>query len=225
LTGDEQRQIRQDDADASSNDAATTKETKTTADASTPTNDDDGATWRDRMASRRDAFSENMSGHTERGRDAAKKGAKNFREMVRQYGPVFVWTYGGVYISTLGIFFLGIDSGLVDPAYIVNYVSPPVEGDPIKSSVEVVVEVMDHYAWTRPWVPFFERNPGLANFGIAWIAVKFTEPIRFGFTVAIVPRLARYFGYVKTDDAAADETDKPTTKESTETSSTETKSS
>mmetsp|Transcript_40463 Transcript_40463/g.80464 ORF Transcript_40463/g.80464 Transcript_40463/m.80464 type:complete len:114 (-) Transcript_40463:174-515(-) len=64
-----------------------------------------------------------------------------------------------------------------------------------KSTVQVVTEFMDHYSWTRPYVPIVENNPEVANLGVAWIAVKFTEPIRFGVTVAIVPRLARYLGY------------------------------
>jgi hypothetical protein len=42
-----------------------------------------------------------------------------------------------------------------------------------------------------------EENPHFANLGVAWVANKFTEPARLVFTMAIVPKLARHFGFVK----------------------------
>lgn len=137
-----------------------------------------------------------MEARRDQGRQAAADGAHSLRGMVQKYGKVFIGTYLAVYFSTLGILFSGIESGVLDPAYVLSWVSDDSMEDGVKkSTVAVVAEFMDHYAWTRPYKSFVENNPELANLGVAWIAVKFTEPIRFGTTVAIVPRLSRYLGY------------------------------
>jgi hypothetical protein len=118
--------------------------------------------------------------------------------MIQKYGMVFLGTYFVVYVSTLASLFAGIESGVLDPAYVMSWVSSDSDA---KSTVAVVVEFMDHYSWTRPYKSYVQNNPEVANLGVAWIAVKFTEPIRFGTTVAIVPRLSRYLGYASTEDA------------------------
>eukprot|EP00429_Kryptoperidinium_foliaceum_P099893 CAMPEP_0176233632 /NCGR_PEP_ID=MMETSP0121_2-20121125/25922_1 /TAXON_ID=160619 /ORGANISM="Kryptoperidinium foliaceum, Strain CCMP 1326" /LENGTH=266 /DNA_ID=CAMNT_0017573027 /DNA_START=20 /DNA_END=817 /DNA_ORIENTATION=+ len=143
-------------------------------------------------------FRERMEDRRDRGREAASKGAHSLSEMVRRYGAVFVGTYFTVYVSTLGVLFLGIESGVLDPAYVMSWVSSEPDA---KSTVEVVTDFMGHYPWTRPYVPYIESNPEVANLAVAWIAVKFTEPIRFGTTVAIVPRLSRYLGYAPPKDS------------------------
>ena len=147
-------------------------------------------------------FRERMEAQRDRGREAASKGAHSLQEMVRKYGTVFIGTYFTVYFSTLALLFTGIESGVLDPVYVMSWVSEETDA---KSTVQVVTEFMDHYAWTRPYVPIVENNPEVANLGVAWIAVKFTEPIRFGVTVAIVPRLARYLGYAPPKDAPESE--------------------
>lgn len=155
------------------------------------TNEPADHTFRERMEARRD-----------KGREAASKGANSLREMVRRYGAVFIGTYFTVYFSTLGLLFFGIESGALDPAYVMSWVSS--END-AKSTVQVVTEFMDHYPWTQPYVSYVENNPEVANLAVAWIAVKFTEPIRFGTTVAIVPRLSRYLGYAPIADSPEDD--------------------
>lgn len=37
-------------------------------------------------------------------------------------------------------------------------------------------------------------NAKTGTFLIAWIATKFTEPVRLAVTLAITPRIARFFG-------------------------------
>ncbi len=154
-----------------------------------------------------------MESRRDRGRAAASKGAHSLRGMVQKYGTVFLGTYFTVYFSTLGLLFTGIESGALDPAYVMSWVSEDADA---KTTVQVVTEFMGHYSLTRPYVPVIESNPEVANLGVAWIAVKFTEPIRFGITVAIVPRLARYLGYApaletpESEDAIVTEiTDEP----------------
>ncbi len=36
---------------------------------------------------------------------------------------------------------------------------------------------------------FEELNPKHGNFAVAWVATKFTEPIRLGLSIAITPRI------------------------------------
>ena len=146
-------------------------------------------------------FRERMEAGREKSREVASKGAHSLRDMVRRYGAVFIGTYFTVYFTTLGVLFLGIESGALDPLYVMSWVS---SDEDMKSTVQVVTEFMDHYPWTRPYVPYVESNPEVANLAVAWIAVKFTEPIRFGATVAIVPRLARYLGYAPAKDSHVD---------------------
>lgn len=127
--------------------------------------------------------------------DGAEKAQpkRSAREMIRLYGPVFVGTYLSVYATTLGSLFLGVQSGVLDPGYVLGMVSS--DEASAKSSVEAIVEIMEHYPWTKPWAPVIERNPQWTNFGVAWVATKFTEPIRLAITIPLVPRVARYFGY------------------------------
>lgn len=136
-----------------------------------------------------------MQQRRESARKAASKGAKSAREMFRTYGPVFVGTYLTVYAATLGSLFLGIESGALDPGFVLSQVSS--NSEEAKSTVQVIIEVMDHYPWTRPAVPVLEKNPELANFGVAWVATKFTEPLRLAITFPIVPRVARAVGWVE----------------------------
>jgi len=126
-----------------------------------------------------------------------------FKGMVRQYGPLFVSTYLVVYVSTVFGFYLGIESGLLDPAYLMSFITSvpdPTDADPdtvekASNSVEAIVRWLNQHEWTKPAAPYVEKYPWAANFGVAWIATKPTEPIRFGFTVAILPTLARTLGY------------------------------
>jgi hypothetical protein len=137
-----------------------------------------------------------------------------FKSMVQKYGKVFVWTYLSVYVSTvLGLYF-GIEAGALDPAYIMSWISsPPSDADPesVATTVEVIVEWLNRHAWTKPAAPFVEKYPWAANFGVAWVATKFTEPIRFGVTVAILPTVARRLGYTTPAGAAATTTTTTTT--------------
>ena len=41
----------------------------------------------------------------------------------------------------------------------------------------------------------------MGTFAIAWVMTKFTEPLRLGFTLAIVPPIARLLGYAEPKDA------------------------
>ena len=139
-----------------------------------------------------------------RGQAAAKKGAIGVRDMIQKYGFTFLGTYFGLYFGTLGALFAGIDSGLLDPAAVMDSVSwiPGIhigvgdggDGEGTKKTVDIIVELMQKYDFTRQYADAVAKNPHMANLGIAWIATKFTEPIRLGVSLAVVPRIHRALG-------------------------------
>ena len=164
--------------------------------------DEDKSTYRERARERaqaaRDRARDEYRKGSEKARAGARKGAKTAKEMMRQYGPVFVGTYMSVYFLTWGALFVGIDSGLLDPVQIMGYIGGGV--DEGKSTVHVVVEYMEKYEWTRPYAATVERNPHFASLAVAWLTTKFTEPLRLAVTLGVVPKLARYFGFVHVDE-------------------------
>jgi hypothetical protein len=115
--------------------------------------------------------------------------------MLRQYGPVFLGTYLSVYFCTLGALFLGVESGIMDPAGLFQMLG---HGDDAsgetKNTVKLVVDFMEQYEFTSKYAHVVEKRPEVANLAVAWIAVKFTEPLRLAVSLAITPRIARYFG-------------------------------
>lgn len=137
---------------------------------------------------------ERMSANAAKTSKAARKGAKTAKEMLQQYGPVFVGTYMSIYFLTWGTLFVGMDSGLLDPVAILGWIGGNAQEG--KSTVHVVVEILEKYSWTAPYAETVEKNPHFANLAVAWITTKFTEPLRLAVTLGIVPKLARHFGFV-----------------------------
>jgi len=131
--------------------------------------------------------------------ESMRSGATSFAGMMRKYGPVFIGTYAAVYLTTLGTLFVGVDSGLLDPAHLFSLFGH-VDAGEAKNTVELVVDWMKNHSLTEPYAPFMERNPHLANLAVAWIAVKFTEPVRAGLSLALTPRVSRALGYTITAD-------------------------
>lgn len=146
-------------------------------------------------------FREKFADQRKRGTAAARKGASSFGEMIRRYGPVFVGTYFTVYVSTLGSLWGLVETGVVDPAYVISWIA---DAEDKKTTAEFIADFLSHYTLTNRLVPIVESNPSMANLAVAWIAVKFTEPLRFGVTMAIVPSLARALGYTKAEESTDD---------------------
>eukprot|EP00980_Cylindrotheca_fusiformis_P007393 scaffold1525_cov142-Cylindrotheca_fusiformis.AAC.193 len=133
-----------------------------------------------------------MKDRRDNARAAARKGAHSAGVLMKKYGPIFVGTYLVVYTATLGGLFVSVESGILDPAYVMSFVTDGT--DDAKSSVQVIVEILDRYSWTKQFAPLVERNPSVANFGVAWVATKFTEPLRIAITVPLLPRVSRFLG-------------------------------
>lgn len=128
-------------------------------------------------------------------REDPKKGARAFGSMMKKYGPVFIGTYFGVYLSTLGLFFAGIESGVLDPVVLFQWIGPENGSTSANTTYELVIDFMKNHTLTKPAVPYLEKNPSMANLAVAWITVKFTEPIRLPLSLFLTPRVARMVGY------------------------------
>jgi len=139
--------------------------------------------------------------------EAEEPQKSSFQSMLRRYGKVFLGTYFGVYVTTLLTLFMSVQSGHIDAMYMISLLtgtsSPSEPGgvaDPATiqeaaSAMKDLVKLLEGYTITRPFAPMVEEYPWTANFAIAWIAIKFTEPIRFGATVVLTPPVARFLGY------------------------------
>jgi hypothetical protein len=137
----------------------------------------------------------------------ARHGAKSFGGMMKKYGPVFFATYMGVYVSTVGGLYLGVESGVLDPAQMLDWITG--NHEETRSSAAVVAEIMGKYRLTEGFADICLEKPHVANLAIAWVATKFTEPIRIALTASIVPRIARHFnvGNKAVEDEEGEEVD------------------
>ena len=178
---------------------------------------------KDKAMHRADGYRDSAVGHyrdfREHPRQSAQEGAKNVTGMLKKYGPVFVGTYLSVYFSTLGILFAGVQSGVLDPVVLFGWMGQGGDSETTTtaaSTVHLVVEFMENHDFTKPYSGIIERNPVFANLAVAWIAVKFTEPIRLGVALAITPRVSRFLGYTKEADDDDDDEVVPTMPEGTE---------
>jgi hypothetical protein len=148
---------------------------------------------KDRASGMRDGAREQYAEFREHPGKSARKGAKTMGEMFRMYGPVFVGTYMTVYVSTLGALYAGVQSGVLDPVALFGWLGQ--DTGECHNTVDLVVDFMQKHTITEPYAPSVEKHPYLANLAVAWIATKFTEPIRLAVALPLTPRVARYFGY------------------------------
>ena len=147
----------------------------------------------DRFRERAGEMRDNASERWHELREDPEKGARAFGAMMKKFGPVFIGTYLGVYVSTLALLFGGIETGVLDPIVLFQWIG----SDTVSASTthELVIDFMKNHTVTKPAVPYLEQNPSLANFAVAWITVKFTEPIRLPVALFLTPRVARMVGY------------------------------
>ena len=91
----------------------------------------------------------------------------------RQYGLVFLGTYLGIYVVTLGSVYELVSS---------NYLSAG-------NAAELL-----RYVYLDRVVDVDKIDPRMGNFAVAWILTKFTEPVRFVVAATVTPRVARLVG-------------------------------
>jgi Protein of unknown function (DUF1279) len=139
---------------------------------------------------------------------------ETFGSMMRTYGPVFLGTYVTVYLSTLSALYAGVASGALDPVALFTTLgitsttaassATAIAGDgngllvllpPPTTAVELVYNFLSHYELTKSYAHYVPDYPAVANFGVAWIAAKFTEPFRIPIAIGLTPRVAQSLGY------------------------------
>ena len=128
-------------------------------------------------------------------KDTAREIQANPGSMLQTYGPVFVGTYLSLYIVTLSSLTAGIQSGVLDPVQLLAQMGSSVGSDGTTNVQELVVALLQKNEWTAPGAAYVEEYPYLANLGVAWIAAKFTEPVRIPLAVGLTPRVARWIGW------------------------------
>ena len=159
-------------------------------------------------------------------RKQISKAATGMKDLFKKYGWTFIGTYVTVYFVTLTTLFVGINWGWMDPPSLTLGdwggsaetilegigVSPEeasemkqrqAEGEGI--SQKWIVDKLGSYEWSKKYADKLANNPSWINLGVAWVATKFTEPIRFGVAVAITPRVARWLGQAPKDEEDLEE--------------------
>ena len=63
-----------------------------------------------------------------------------------------------------------------------------------RTLVDIVKSYLQKWEWSKGYAQKLEQNPHLANLGVAWFIVKFTEPIRLAAAVIITPKVAKLVG-------------------------------
>jgi Protein of unknown function (DUF1279) len=157
--------------------------------------DDRREALRTRATHYRDSAASKIREFRENPQQTARDGAKSFTTMMRTYGPVFIGTYLCVYVTTLSGCYLGVASGALDPVSLFSTLGIASADAATSSTVDLVYNFLDHHEITKAYAHYVQDYPQLANFGVAWISVKFTEPIRLPIAISITPQVARYIGY------------------------------
>mmetsp|Transcript_18576 Transcript_18576/g.27399 ORF Transcript_18576/g.27399 Transcript_18576/m.27399 type:complete len:277 (-) Transcript_18576:325-1155(-) len=140
--------------------------------------------------------------------------ARKSLSLLQQYGPVFVGTYLSVYFLTLGSLFAATTYEVIDVSSVFYYlgkfnlhsvaetaetgvietVSVETSEEESTQAVKYVVGLLAKYDVTRPYAEMAKTNPHVVNLGVAWVATKLTEPLRFGVTALILPKVAKLLG-------------------------------
>uniref|UniRef100_H3GLJ1 DUF1279 domain-containing protein n=1 Tax=Phytophthora ramorum TaxID=164328 RepID=H3GLJ1_PHYRM len=120
---------------------------------------------------------------------------ERLKDLWRKYGVVAIGTYLTMYGAVLGSVYLAIDQGWVRTN---KRTSSKGEGQSD--------ETFNLVTTTNKFVRFAEDlgiaqylevervNSKTGTFLLAWIATKFTEPVRLALTIAVTPRIARFLG-------------------------------
>ena len=110
---------------------------------------------------------------------------QNFKELLKKYGYTAVGTYLSIYILTLGSIFGSLQYDLFNAA---TFGFDPLE------LINKVCGLIENNTGNQSIPNYIRSNPTVGTFAIAWIMTKFTEPLRLGITVLIVPKVAKIVG-------------------------------
>jgi hypothetical protein len=161
-------------------------------------------TLRDGVDELRDSAATQLREFREHPRQSATQGAKTVSAMFKKYGPVFIGTYASLYFTFLGTLFVGINSGALDPVVLFSWLGQSGGSqETTASTVQLVVDFMNNHDFTKPYSGMIEKHPAFANLAVAWIAIKFTEPVRLALALTLTPSVSRFLGYTKEEETSS----------------------
>ena len=140
--------------------------------------------WRQRLGARAAAA-------VARRREKREARATGLAAVWERYGWTAVGTHFGVYFATLAGLTSAVDQGLLGA-----------DADERREAVDKVAGALERVAPARA-VDFVKESPAAGAFAVAWVAAKFTEPVRLVVTLFLVPRVAAVRGAVAAAAAAA----------------------
>ena len=140
--------------------------------------------WRQRLGARTAAA-------VARRREKREARATGLAAVWERYGWTAVGTHFGVYFATLAGLTSAVDQGLLGA-----------DADERREAVDKVAGALERVAPARA-VDFVRESPAAGAFAVAWVAAKFTEPVRLVVTLFLVPRVAAVRGAVAAAAAAA----------------------
>jgi len=103
-----------------------------------------------------------------------EKNVSKIKKLVRDYGPVGIGIYGGIYVGTLASLYALVEIDVI--------------------SAKMVLAKIDSLGLNA----YFDTkalNNKAGNFALAWILTKFTEPLRLLTAITITPSIARAIGW------------------------------
>ncbi|CAM9621990.1 unnamed protein product [Heterosigma akashiwo] len=128
-----------------------------------------------------------------------KKWKAQGKAMWKQYGVVATATWFGTYFITLGSFYAGFSSGLLDSK---SWVGESSDKENNESNSFKFLDWFERFETLKPLVQQVKQSPRVQTFLLAWVATKFTEPVRMVIVVGVTPRIARALGYAAIKSAA-----------------------
>jgi hypothetical protein len=107
------------------------------------------------------------------------------KDLLKKYGFIGVATYLSIYVSTLGFIFTSLEYDLFNAA---TFGLDPAE------LIKKVCSLIENYTGNTSVPHYIMNNPTVGTFAIAWVMTKFTEPIRLGVTLLVLPKVAKILG-------------------------------
>ncbi|KAG7385031.1 hypothetical protein PHYPSEUDO_001967 [Phytophthora pseudosyringae] len=124
-----------------------------------------------------------------------KSHLERLKDLWRKYGVVAIGTYLAMYGTVLGSVYLAIDQGWVRTNRRANSKGEgqSEESFNLVTTTNKFVKLAEDMGIAQ-YLEVERVNSKSGTFLLAWIATKFTEPVRLALTIAVTPRIARFFG-------------------------------
>ncbi|CAI5710179.1 hypothetical protein KXD40_005517 [Peronospora effusa] len=120
---------------------------------------------------------------------------ERLKDQWRKYGVVAIGTYLSMYGVVLSSIYLAIDRGWVHTSKRSNSMGNEKTDDSfdLVTTTNRFVKLAEDLGIAQ-YLEVERVNAKTGSFLLAWIATKFTEPVRLALTIAMTPRIARFLG-------------------------------